>query len=164
MDTETVHATAVVLAAAGVLIRGASGSGKSTLALLLLDRADALALPGFLVGDDRIRLARAGDTLLARPHPALGDGIEVRGLGPCRAIAASGEAPIRLVVDLAARQPRLPEAAAPARLLGLALPRLVLDRRHLRSGLAPRLVLDALAEGAGAPHRGILRMPRADGP
>lgn len=163
MDGETIHATGLALRGAGVIVRGASGSGKSTLALLLLDRAATLSLPAALIGDDRIRLARDGDTLLARRHPELGDGIEVRGLGLCRAVAVT-EAPVRLVVDLVARQPRLPEPAAPARLLGLALPRLVLDRRHLRSGLGPRLVVDALAElGIGAPGA-ILRMPRPSEP
>ena len=164
MTRDTIHATAVVLDGAGVLIRGESGAGKSTLALLLLDRAAALALPAALVGDDRIRLARAGDTLLARPHPALGDRIEVRGLGPCRAVAGADAAPIRLVVDLVARGPRLPEAPEPAGLLGLPLPRLVLDRRLLRSGLAPRLVLDALAGLTGGRHAAVLRLPWVDGP
>ncbi|MCJ2081304.1 HPr kinase/phosphorylase [Methylobacterium sp. J-090] len=164
MNADTIHATALVLDGAGVLIRGDSGSGKSTLALLLLDRAAMMALPASLVGDDRIRLVRESDTLLARPHPALRDGIEVRGLGLCRAVAGADAAPLRLVVDLVARGSRLPEAPAPANLLGVSLPRLVLDRRLLRSGLAPRLVLDALTGTRGGRHTAILRLPGVDGP
>lgn len=159
MRQETIHATAVSLAGAGLLIRGESGAGKSTLALLLLDRAATLALPAALVGDDRIRLMREGADLVARPHPALDGTLEVRGLGLCRALVAAGAAPVRLVVDLVARVPRLPESPAPAMLLGLAVPRLVLDRRMLRAGLGPRLVLDALAGVAGGAHRAILTLP-----
>ena len=39
---ETVHATAVLVGADGVLIRGASGSGKSALALALIERGARL--------------------------------------------------------------------------------------------------------------------------
>jgi serine kinase of HPr protein (carbohydrate metabolism regulator) len=161
---DTVHATAVTLGGAGVLIRGESGAGKSTLALLLLDRAITLALPATLVGDDRVCLAREDDALLARPHPALGGTIEVRGLGLCPVVAAVASARIHLVVDLVARAPRLPEAPAPADLLGCAVPRLVLDRRLLRTGLGPRLVLDALAGVTGGPHPAVLALPAPSRP
>ncbi|SFG35785.1 HPr kinase/phosphorylase [Methylobacterium gossipiicola] len=164
MPWETIHATAVSLVGAGVILRGDSGAGKSTLALLLLDRADTLALPAALVGDDRIRLAREGTDLIARSHPALGGTLEVRGLGLCRALAVVEAAPVRLVVDLVARRPRLPDTPDPALLLGLAVPRLVLDRRMLRAGLGPRLVLDALGGVAGGAHRGILALPEAERP
>jgi hypothetical protein len=156
---ETVHATAVTLAGAGVLIRGESGAGKSTLALLLLDRAAGLGIEAALIGDDRVRLARDGEDILARPHPALGNTIEVRGLGLCRARAVADALAVRLVVDLVGRAPRLPEPPAPALLLGHRLPRLVLDRRLLRTGLGPRLVLDALAGVTGGVHRPILVLP-----
>jgi len=164
VEPESVHATALVLGGSGVLIRGASGAGKSTLALLLLDRAATLALPAALVGDDRVCLARAGGHLLARPHPALGGTFEVRGIGLCRAVAVAEAAPVRLVVDLVARTPRLPEPPSPALLLGLAVPHLVLDRRTLRAGLGPRLVLDALAGVAGGAHRAVLALPEMGGP
>ncbi|NEU12331.1 hypothetical protein G3T14_09310 [Methylobacterium sp. BTF04] len=160
---ETVHATCVLLDRAGVLIRGASGSGKSTLALLLLDRAALSGVSTALIADDRVRLAREGDTLVARPHPALAGRIEVRGLGLCSAMMAGEMAHLRLVVDLVAERPRLPEAASgQIDLLGVGLPRLVLDAAVLRTGLAPRLVLDALAGMGGVAagtHQTILDIP-----
>lgn len=149
-----VHASCVAVAGAGILIRGASGAGKSRLALLLLDRCALAGRPAGLVGDDRIGLFREGPALLARPHPALGNRMEIRGLGLLPVSGALDSAPIRLVVDLVAACPRLPEA--PLRtvtLLGLTVPGLVLDRPMLDSGLAPRLVLDALAACPGVAAR-----------
>lgn len=152
-----VHASCVAVDGAGVLIRGASGAGKSSLALLLLDRVDAAHGSAGLVGDDRVGLMREDERILARPHPALGSRIEVRGLGLVPVAKALAEVPVHLVVDLVEACPRLPEA--PLRevtLLGLTRPGLVLDGAMLRAGLGPRLVLDALA---GCP--GVARMPQA---
>jgi HPr kinase/phosphorylase len=166
--SSSVHASCVALDGAGILIRGASGSGKSTLALLLLDRAALADLPAGLVGDDRIRLTREGETVVARPHPALGDRIEVRGLGLLRGIVAEPSAPMRLVVDLVEARPRLPASSMTSvTMLGLALPSIVLDRALLQSGLAPRLVLDALAGCPGVArgtHRPVLTFPPGPGP
>lgn len=160
---ETVHATCIALGEAGVLIRGDSGTGKSTLALLLLDRADLIGIPAALVGDDRIRLTREGDDLTARPHPALAGRIELRGLGLCRVLACRDRVGLALVVDLVPAAARLPEAVSSAvDILEKRLPHLVLDGALLRCGLAPRLVLDALAGCAGVTfgtHRGILDLP-----
>lgn len=157
---ETVHATCVALGEAGVLIRGRSGTGKSTLALLLLDRADLVGIPAALVGDDRITLARDGDDLMARPHPVLEGRIELRGLGLRRVLTYRDRVGLALVVDLITAAARLPEpAAADVDILGKRLPHLVLDGALLRSGLATRLVLDALAGCAGVAsgtHRRIL--------
>ncbi len=145
-----IHATCVAVEGAGILIRGPSGAGKSTLALLLLDRAALAGRAAGLVGDDRIGLSRHDAVVMARPHPDLGAGIEVRGVGLLRATRALDSAPVRLVVDLVDARPRLPDAPMPGvDLLGLALPGLPLDPTILRSGLAPRLVLDALARCPG---------------
>ncbi|GJD72377.1 HPr kinase/phosphorylase [Methylobacterium goesingense] len=151
-----VHASCVAVDGAGILIRGASGSGKSSLALLLLDRVDAARGNAGLVGDDRVGLTREGERILARPHPALGSRIEVRGLGLVPAAKTLTDAPVHLVVDLVEACPRLPDAPMQGvTLLGFARPGLVLDRAMLRAGLGPRLVLDALA---GCP--GVARMPQ----
>lgn len=167
-DAVWIHASCIAVAGAGILIRGASGAGKSTLALLLLDRAALTDRPAGLVGDDRIGLTRLGDTVLARPHPALGARIEVRGVGLLEATAASGSAPLRLVVDLVAARPRLPDAPMTGvDLLGLTLPGLTLDPATLRSGLAPRLVLDALAacQGVtGGTDGSVLMFPKPSEP
>ncbi|MCJ2036718.1 HPr kinase/phosphorylase [Methylobacterium sp. J-068] len=165
---DTIHASCVAIDGAGILIRGASGAGKSTLALLLLDRAALLGLPAGLVGDDAIRLACEAGEVVARPHPALGARIEVRGLGILPVAAALPSAPLRLVVDLVDGLPRLPEAAMPAvTLLGLPLPGLLLDRALLHAGLGPRLALDALSACPGVArgtHRPVLTLPPGPGP
>ena len=167
-EADTIHASCIALGSVGILIRGASGSGKSTLALLLLDRAALTGVDAGLVGDDRIRLVREAGSLVARPHPALGDRIEVRGLGLVRVTRSLDSAAIRLVVDLVAANPRLPDAAMPpVALLGIAVPGLVLDRAILQSGLAPRLVLDALAACIGVArgtHPAVLTLPPVPGP
>jgi serine kinase of HPr protein (carbohydrate metabolism regulator) len=106
----TIHASAVLVGARAVLIRGPSGSGKSRLALDLIEAGRAHRLPlARLIGDDRIDLVAAHGRLLVRPAPALAGLIEVRGAGifalehePCGVVG--------LVVDLAANDAeRLPE-------------------------------------------------------
>jgi HPr kinase/phosphorylase len=122
----TIHASAVLVGARAVLIRGAAGSGKSSLAFALI-RAGQTGAIRFtrLVGDDRVRLEATHGCLLLRPAEALTGLIEVRGLGvrrvPFELVAAVG-----LVVDLgAADAERLPTAdSAVVEVLGVTLPRL----------------------------------------
>lgn len=160
--TDSVHATCIALGEAGLLIRGPSGAGKSTLALLLLDRAALMQKPASLVADDRVRLTRQGGTVLAHADPTLGDRIEVRGLGLLPVADVLPSVPVRLVVDCVADAPRLPEnPLSRTRLLDVDLPSLCLDAALRRSGLAPRLVLDALAACAGVAsgtHCPVLRL------
>jgi HPr kinase/phosphorylase len=94
-----IHASAVVIGEAGVVIRGVSGSGKSRLALTLIESAHGAGLFARLIGDDRIRLQRANQRLIARGHPLILGQIEQRGAGILRRpfIAA---AVVRLVVDI----------------------------------------------------------------
>ena len=122
----TIHASAVLVGARAVLIRGPAAAGKSRLALALIDagRSGAL-LFARLVGDDRVHLEVAGGRLLARPAQALAGLIEVRGVGllrlPCEPSAVVG-----LVVDLAAADAaRLPEPAKrKTEIDGISIPRL----------------------------------------
>jgi serine kinase of HPr protein (carbohydrate metabolism regulator) len=65
---------------------------------------------------------------------------EIRGLGLRRLAAHAPAAVLRLVVDLVAEAERLPETAATAMLLGVALPRLALEPRHPHE----YLILEAL--------------------
>lgn len=104
-----VHASAIVIGEAGVLIRGASGAGKSALALAVLALAKPQGLFARLVGDDRISLAGAHGRLIARGHPAVAGQIEQRGQG-ILTMAYEPAAVLRLVVDLlpAADVPRTP--------------------------------------------------------
>ena len=66
-DTPTIHATAVLVGARAVLIRGPAGSGKSSLAFALIC-AEGGALPFVrLIGDDRVHVEAAHGRLLVRP-------------------------------------------------------------------------------------------------
>ena len=96
----TIHASAVLIGAHAVLIRGPSGSGKSRLALALLQAAERGALRfARLVADDRAHVEAAHGRLLVRPAPALAGLIEVRGLG-IRRMPYEPLAVVRTVVDL----------------------------------------------------------------
>ena len=123
-DGETVHATLVALAGAGVLLRGASGAGKSDLALRLIGLSNGWQL----VSDYQVVLSRAGNRVVGRAPAAIAGKLEVRGLGVVEMPAAES-ADVRLIVDLVARQevPRLPLDGETAPLLGLALPRFRLN-------------------------------------
>ena len=121
----TIHATAVVVGAHAVLIRGPSGSGKSQLAWQLIGAAPAHIPFARLIGDDRVFLEAQHGRLLVRPAPELVGLIEIRGLG-IRRLAHEPCAVVGLVVDLAAADAdRLPaREALTAQILGITLPRL----------------------------------------
>jgi serine kinase of HPr protein (carbohydrate metabolism regulator) len=129
-ESSTIHASAVLVGAKAVLIRGPSGSGKSRLAWDLIQAADQGALPlARLVVDDRAlveaHINQYGGRLIVRPAPALAGMIEIYGVGvrqlPWEPVAAVG-----LVVDLAApdadRMP--PDEAGNTVISGVTLPRL----------------------------------------
>jgi HPr kinase/phosphorylase len=122
----TVHASAVLVGARAVLIRGPAGAGKSRLALALIQAADSGLLTFVrLVGDDRIELAASHGRLVARPAQALAGLIEVRGLG-IRRLDHEPVAVVGLVVDLGvAETERLPGAAEQeVKVSGVILPQL----------------------------------------
>lgn len=110
IQATTIHATAVLVGARAVLIRGPSGSGKSRLALDLIAAAAAGRLRfARLVGDDRVHLEKSGGRLLVRPAATLAGMIEQRGTG-IRHVPYEPCAVVGLVVDLAAKDAeRLPE-------------------------------------------------------
>lgn len=129
------HATVLVVGVSGVLIEGPSGSGKSSLAAALLRRAAATGLFARLVGDDRVGLTRAGDRLVARPHPVVAGLIERRGTGLER-VAHEPACVLHMVARILPAAKSLPAAESlPARLpderplwwfAGLSLPMLLL--------------------------------------
>ncbi|MFO7759635.1 MAG: serine kinase [Roseovarius sp.] len=109
------HATCVTVGARAVLIRGASGRGKSGLALQLM------AMGAVLVSDDRTRLWRAGDTLMADAPGTIRGRIEARGVGILR-VPPSGPVPVVLLVDLdLTATDRLPPPVHET-VMGVALP------------------------------------------
>ena len=110
MATPTIHASAVLVGARAVLIRGPAGSGKSRLALELVQSGRSGALRfARLVGDDRVHVAAAHGRLLVRPAAALAGLLEVRGIGIVT-LPYEPSAVIGLVVDFAAAAERLPDA------------------------------------------------------
>ena len=124
--TPTIHASAVLVGAKAVLIRGPSGSGKSRLVLALLQAAQAGQLAfARLVADDRAHVEAVHGRLLVRPAPALAGLLERRGLGIDR-LEAEPVAAVGWVVDLAAEDAsRLPEKDVQEAVIeGIRLPRL----------------------------------------
>ena len=128
----SVHATALVVGEAGLLLRGPSGSGKSCLALALLALADDRGSFARLIGDDRVSIRSESGRILAIGAPNMAGLIERRGYGLASA-RAEPCAIIRLVVDLLPENEmseRLPdEGALIAVVNGVALRRLVFDAR-----------------------------------
>jgi len=139
----TAHASAVLVGARAVLIRGPSGSGKSRLALALIAAGEAGELRfARLVADDRCRLEPRHGRLLVRSAAELAGLIEVRGLG-IRRLPFEPLAVVGLVVDLAAADgDRLPEGTSQhVTLEGIKVARLA-----VAPGIEPfPLVLAALA-------------------
>ena len=122
----TIHASAVLVGAKAVLIRGPAGSGKSRLAWNLLQAAAQGVMPfACLVADDRVHHDAHAGRLLVRPAPRLAGLIEIHGLG-IRQMAFEPVAVVGLVVDLAAADAaRLPDAKAATTIIaGITLPRL----------------------------------------
>jgi serine kinase of HPr protein (carbohydrate metabolism regulator) len=121
------HASALIVREAGILICGPSGAGKSGLALALLELARERGLFAALVGDDRVEVRAAGGRVLVRGAANVQGLIEQRGYGIVEA-QAEPCAVVRLVVDLLAerRAARMPEREElVANLAGIDLPRLM---------------------------------------
>jgi HPr kinase/phosphorylase len=122
----TIHASAVLVGARAVLLRGPAGCGKSRLALALIEAAQSGHLPfARLVADDRVHVEARHGRLLVRPAESLAGLIEVRGLG-IRRLPYEPVAVVGLVIDLG--QPdvaRLPSGKErTASVASVTLPRL----------------------------------------
>lgn len=119
-DNLLVHATAIAIAGAAILLRGPPGAGKSDLALRLIDGGARL------VADDQAELRRAGKLILVRAPAAIAGRIEVRGIGILR-VDAVEEAPLALIVDLvpSSEIERLPESRF-EEILGVPIPLIAL--------------------------------------
>jgi serine kinase of HPr protein (carbohydrate metabolism regulator) len=143
----SIHASAVVVGEAGIVIRGNPGAGKSSLALGLITAAERAAQFARLIGDDRIELRRRGGRLIARGHPLVCGMLERRGQGIVHmdyetAVVA------RLIVDIlppeeALRYPE--ESTDHVTLCGVKLAHLTLLKDAAAYDCA-LLVLDRLAQ------------------
>ncbi len=143
----TVHASAVLIGAGAILVRGPSGSGKSDFVL----RAVAAAETGLfsfarLVADDRVELAAIYGRLIVRPPEQLAGLIEVRSLG-IRRTAYEPMAVVSLVLDLADPQAkRLPDDPDRTTVIeGVTLPRL-----SVPPGVDPLPIVAAMLDTARA--------------
>ncbi|MEM7121030.1 MAG: HPr kinase/phosphatase C-terminal domain-containing protein [Pseudomonadota bacterium] len=116
-----IHGTSILVAGAGVLLRGPSGSGKSDLAFRLIEAGQAI-----LVADDQTDLRPADGQLHATCPSKLAGLIEVRGVGILRRPHRT-EVTIGLVIDLVSHDevPRMPDALTTS-LEGVKLPHLSL--------------------------------------
>ena len=105
MQQQLIHATAVEVAGAGVLITGASGIGKSSFALQIL------GLGGRLIADDQVLLKETtGEIWASKPNnlPSL---IEARGVG-LLTVPMAPSAKLHLIIDLDTEEEvRLPAKA-----------------------------------------------------
>jgi serine kinase of HPr protein (carbohydrate metabolism regulator) len=134
----TIHANALLIGPAGVLLRGPSGSGKSATTRQLIAIAQGAGLFARLIGDDRVEIENLHGRLVARPHPAIAGAIEERGVGIVP-ILHEPRGVIRCVIDLRGRgedpPPRLPDPeSAWTKLCGVALPRLSADAGETGAG------------------------------
>ncbi|WEK51124.1 MAG: serine/threonine protein kinase [Candidatus Kaistia colombiensis] len=137
---DTIHASAVIVDGAGVLIRGPSGCGKSSLllALLMADRPASR-----LVADDRVILSVAQGRLRAGAPDTLAGLLEIRGQGIVT-VPYLSPVSIDLVVDfeMPERCSRMPDAAdQTALILGVAVRRLVLPQGQADSWIRVRAAL-----------------------
>jgi serine kinase of HPr protein (carbohydrate metabolism regulator) len=138
---QTIHANALLIGSAGLLLRGSSGAGKSGLCRELVALAESRGLFARLIGDDRVTIANRNGRLVARPHPAIAGVIEERGVGIV-SMAFEPAGVIRCVIDLCrADEPapdRCPEPETmETSLCGVMLPRLV--ARASEQGAARRI-------------------------
>ncbi len=168
---ETIHATCVAFGARGVLLLGPSGSGKSDLALRAIFDQGAK-----LVADDRVRLTRRGQRLIASPPPeaaaaGLVGAIESYGLGILGLATAQRRASVPLLLAVALVPPgdveRLPgnwqtaaalENSEGFERLGLALPLLRLAPFESSAALKLRLALHNVRLAAGGRSGSIKRL------
>src|SRR5690242_12718258 len=127
----TIHASAVLIGAHAVLIRGASGAGKSQLAWQLINAAPAQIPFARLVADDRAFVEARHGRILVRPAPELAGMLEIRSLG-IRRLPHESCAIVGVVVDLdASDADRLPpREALKTEILGVTLPRLAVAPSH----------------------------------
>ena len=139
-DRETIHATAVAISGAGVLIRGKSGSGKSDLALRLIDRG------AILISDDQVEISREDKTLWLSPPPRLAGKLEVRSLGiwPCDHLSGIE---LKLIIDLKDDPDRFPLDKQVMILLGIHISSCTLNAMESSAAIKAEWALQRIMQG-----------------
>lgn len=144
-DHINTHATGLVLADYGVLLRGHSGSGKSLLAMELLEDAMLRDRSAMLVADDRVDLINKDGVLFMKAPASIAGLIELRGRGIVKRPFVE-EAQLHLVIDLVEEVPRMLEEYEMRMVLeGVEIARApVPDRNHADSAHQRLLILEAM--------------------
>jgi HPr kinase/phosphorylase len=101
--SKAIHASAVAINGAGVLLLGPSGSGKSDLALRLIDRG------AVLICDDGVFIENDAGQPVLRAAPLIAGKLEIRGLGIVH-MQNVDSVKLRLCVDLGGVAERMPDA------------------------------------------------------
>lgn len=144
-EKSNLHASAVVIGEAGVLIRGPSGAGKSSLAFALITAAENTGFFARLVGDDRIGIECRSGRLIAYGHSKILGKIERRGQGIIE-MPFLPAAVVRLVIGLAGKDEALPRYPEPdhdhIELAGVTLPFFPVRQDAAAGGLALALLAD----------------------
>jgi serine kinase of HPr protein (carbohydrate metabolism regulator) len=146
--SHTVHGTAVLVGADGVLIRGGPGAGKSALAHALIERGSRL------IGDDRVCLAARNGQLIATAPAAIAGLMELRGRGVV-SVPRERFGIIRLVADIVSDEEleRMPESdQMSVALLDIALPRQPIPTS---TEFAIQLIRSALAAASTQRNMGL---------
>lgn len=112
-----IQASAVACQGRAVILEGPPGSGKSSLALSLIDRG------AMLIGDDGVRVTRAGGQVLASPPPNIAGLLEIRGVGLVT-LPTAADVPVALILSLVGEghAERLPGMLVRRDLLGVGIP------------------------------------------
>lgn len=137
LSSENLHATSVARSGRAVLLLGPSGSGKSDLALRLFDH-------GFgLVSDDRTLVRRDGNRLVASAPETIRGRMEVRGIGIV-SVAAAGDTPVALAVELSNAVARMPDDSLQRNFLGIDIPLVTIDATTASAAQKVAIALDHL--------------------
>ncbi len=136
-DQLKIHATAVAISGAGLMICGKSGSGKSDLALRLIDRGATL------ISDDYVVVNRQGENLLLSPPSSLAGKLEVRSLGILQREHMS-EVALKLIVNLKDDPDRFPMDKQTMIMLGITIPFCTLDAMENSATIKAELALQRI--------------------
>jgi HPr kinase/phosphorylase len=136
VEATNIHATALVVGRAGVLVSGRSGAGKTALAIGVIRVARAYGIHAAIVADDRCLVRAAGARLCAAAPDAIAGLAEIVHLGPMT-VHVEPSALIDLHISLVepAQAPRFAEERT-ARFCGVDVAELLLPERASAAGAA----------------------------